>query len=90
VSDRFWLSFSSLFGLSQSVFSYRQPEEVFDRITQVKGDTVRVAYEELPGSDVIDGRLLSGTNPAKPLLRVDQAQPTQAAHEARRGWRIPP
>ena len=74
VSDRFWLSFSSLFGLSQSVFSYWKPEEVFDRITQVKGDTVRVAYEELAGSDVIDGRLLSCTKPDKPLLRVDQAQ----------------
>jgi len=74
VSDRFWLSFSSLFGLSQSVFSYWQPEEVFQRITEVKGDTVRVAFEEIQGSDVTDGRLLSCTKPDKPLLRVNQTR----------------
>jgi hypothetical protein len=73
VSDRFWLTFSSLYGLSQSVFDYFHPTEVFDRITQTKKDTVRVAFEEerFPG---MDGVMLSATNPAKPLLRVDQVR----------------
>jgi hypothetical protein len=73
VSDRFWLSFSSLYGLSQNVFNYYHPEEVFDRITQTKQDTVRVTFEESQIPEM-DGCLLSATNPAKPLLRVDQAR----------------
>jgi hypothetical protein len=70
VSDRFWSSFSSLLNLSRSVFDYFSHEEVFDRITRTRGQSVRVACE-ITGDA---GRMLSCTNPAKPILRVDEVR----------------
>ncbi len=72
VSERFWTSWASMFGLSRSVFDYFTPEEVFDRITRTRGDNVRVTFEQ-PVSH-IGGRLLSCTKPGKPLLPKTHAE----------------
>ena len=68
VSSRFWGSFSSLLNLNRSVFDLFSHEEVFERISQTKRQNVRVACE-VAGEG---GRMLSCTNPAKPILRVDE------------------
>jgi len=70
VSGRFWGSFSSLLNLNRSVFDYFSHEEVFDRITNTKGQSVRVACE----TNGDTGKMLSCTNPAKPLLRLDEVR----------------
>ena len=70
VSDRFWSSFSSLHNLGRSTFTYFDHPEVFERITQKTGNHVRLAFEATDDG----GRLLSCTNPAKPLLRLDEAR----------------
>jgi hypothetical protein len=70
VSGRFWGSFSSLLNLNRSVFDYFSYEEVFDRITRTKGQSVRVACEVIGEG----GKMLSCTNPAKPILRVDEVR----------------
>ncbi len=70
VSGRFWSSFSSLLNLSRSVFDYFSHEEVFDRITRTKGQSVRVACEIIGDT----GRMLSCTSPTKPILRVDEVR----------------
>jgi len=70
VSGRFWSSFSSLHNLNRSVFDYFSHEEVFERITRAKGHEVRIACE-LEGDG---GRMLSCTNPSKPLLKVDDVR----------------
>jgi hypothetical protein len=57
VSQRFWNSFCSLENLSRNVFDYFTHEEVFDRITQAKGHSVRLAVEANPEGT---GQLLSG------------------------------
>ena len=73
VSDRFWTSFSSLHSLGRSVFDYFSHAEVFDRLTQVKGDPVRLTFEG-SGRPAADGRLLSCTQPTKPILQVSQVR----------------
>ena len=70
VSDRFWASFSSLHNLGRSTFTYFSHPEVFQRITEKTGNAVRLAFE----AQADGGRLLSCTNPAKPLLRLDEAR----------------
>ena len=71
VSDRFWNSWSSLFNLSRSTFDYFSHEEVFKRLAGVRQDRVRVTAQ-LDGASGATGTLLSCTNPAKPLLPVDE------------------
>jgi hypothetical protein len=73
VSDRFWNSFSSLFNLGRSTFSYFSHAEVFDRLTKVLNNRARLAYENKPVADT-QGRLLACTAPGKPLLQVDEAR----------------
>jgi hypothetical protein len=70
VSSRFWSSFSSLLNLNRSVFDYFTHAEVFDRITKTKGQAVRVACQ-MNGDT---GTLLSCTNPAKPILQLDEVR----------------
>jgi len=70
VSDRFWSSFSSLHNLGRSVFAFFSHGEVFERITQNTGNHVRVALETQGDG----GRMLSCTNPTKPLLQLDEVR----------------
>ncbi len=72
LTDRFWQSFSTLFGLSQGVFEYFGPEEVFDRITRVREDPVRICLETRRGRTT--GRALTCTDPSRPLVPVDEAR----------------
>jgi len=73
VSGRFWSSFSALYGLNRSAFDYFTHSEVFDRVTQVRKDEVRVSIEHHNDSN-IEPRLLSLTNPTKPVLRLEELQ----------------
>src|SRR5689334_2413168 len=70
VTDRFWSSFSSLHNLGRSVFAFFSHGEVFERITRNTGNSVRLAFESAESG----GRMLSCTNPAKPLLRLDEVR----------------
>jgi hypothetical protein len=78
VSDRFWISWCSLQNQGRSVFDLFSHSEVFSRIVRERGDNVRLAFEvdrqDDIGGKVVDGRLLSCTNPKKPLLPIDAAQ----------------
>lgn len=90
VSDRFWLSFSNVFGLSRSVFNYWSFDEVFNRISQGNSldakRNVRIAYErDKAGNHALgDGRLLSCTNPAKALLTVNEVNQLVERHRGKR------
>jgi hypothetical protein len=70
VSDHFWSSFSSLNNLGRSVFSFFSHGEVFERITQTTGNPVRLALEASGDG----GKMLSCTNPSKPLLQLDEVR----------------
>jgi len=74
VSPRFWSSFSSLFALNRSVFDYFDHAEVFGRIAEKKDKPVRIAFEVNAEAKGSDGRVLSCTNPAKPMLGVNEVQ----------------
>ncbi|MFA9479357.1 DUF932 domain-containing protein [Phycisphaerales bacterium AB-hyl4] len=73
VSGRFWNSFSALYNLSRSVFDYFGHDEVFDRITRTRQDRVRLTAQ-LGEHDDAEGRLLSATNPSRPLLQVGEVR----------------
>ncbi len=77
-TDRFWTSFCSLQSQGRSVFDLFAPSEVFDRIHKKKKDTVRIAIEEDIKPDVggttTHGRLLSMTNPLKPVLGIHEVK----------------
>lgn len=70
-SDRWWQSFAANFGLGTTVFAYFDYAEVFTRIKE-RGvtDKIRVAIERTPKQAP---RLLSLTQPHKPILRFDHA-----------------
>jgi len=78
VTGRFWNSWCSLQGQGRSIFDLFSHGEVFDRINREREDTVRVAIEASDpmqdiGGTVLDGYLLSCTNPKKPLLPLVDA-----------------
>ena len=73
VTDRFWNSFSSLMNMGRSVFDLFSHAEVFDRIHTRNDTMVRVTMEVNPDTNsTAQGRLLSMTNPKKPILQIDQ------------------
>ena len=66
-TDRFWGSFFSRFGISQSIFRYYSHSEVFSRIAErSKDSTIRYCVVRRPGR--YGGRLLGITRPGKPLI----------------------
>ncbi len=81
VSDRFWSSFSSLHNLGRSTFDYFSHEETFDRITRVRGDAVRLAFEDYGENG---GRMLSCTAPGKPLLRLEEVRTLLSEYEGQK------
>lgn len=77
VSTRFWISFGSLFNLGTNLFEYFSHAEVFDRLTEKKGDNVRITIEGVNGptdAPIEIGTLLSCTGPGKPILRVEEVK----------------
>ncbi len=64
---RFWKSFFVRFGISDNVFRYFQPEEVFQRISeQASSDVLRYCIEH-GGQGAT--KLLAVTNPDRPVIR---------------------
>ncbi len=66
-TSRFWKSFFIRFGISESVFRYFQPEEVFERISELASDDLlRYCVERDAGGAA---QLLAVTNPNRPVIR---------------------
>lgn len=70
VGKRFWTSWSSLFNIGRSVLDYWSYSEAFDRISSTHGKEVRITYQKNGNGT----KLLSCTNPSKPILSIDSAR----------------
>lgn len=69
-TDRFWRSFFIRFGISDSVFRYFDPAEVFERISQqAPDDSLRFCVQH--GGDG-KSRLLAVSNPNRPMIRYGE------------------
>lgn len=76
VSGRFWNSWCSLQNQGRSVFDLFSHAEVFSRIQKNRGDKVRIAVESADtpdGGKINNSKLISCTNPTKPLLPIGEA-----------------
>jgi len=73
-TDRFWRSLWSRFGLGPQVLKYWSPQETFERIKKVKGDSARLRYTIEDNAQ--DGKLLAVAAPNKPLVEIEQAAQT--------------
>lgn len=71
-TNRFWDSIGSKFGFGPSIYNYFSYREVFDRVSQVRGDNVRLTVQTSPGrSESTDGwvpKLLAVSSPGTPLI----------------------
>jgi hypothetical protein len=66
-TKRFWKSFFIRFGISDSVFRYFEPPEVFQRISErFPDDTIRYCIERGQGDQ---RRLLAVSNPTRSVIR---------------------
>lgn len=66
-TKRFWKSFFARFFVTECVFRYFEPAEVFDRISErASDDTLRFCLEHRQKGDP---RLLAVTNPGRPVIR---------------------
>ncbi len=66
-TKRFWKSFYLRFGISENVFRYFEPMEVFDRISErAADDTIRCCIERDENGK---SRLLAVSNPNRPVIR---------------------
>jgi hypothetical protein len=70
VSTKFWTSFCSLHDLNRNFFHYYTHQEVFERITTVKGNNVRISIEQWNGRP--GGKLVACTGPGKPILKPNE------------------
>lgn len=67
---RFWKSFFMRFGISDKVFRYFEPEEVFARISErAADDLVRFCIER---SEDDTGKLLAVSSPHRPYIAYDE------------------
>lgn len=78
-SQRFYGSLLSRFALSDSIFQYYSPEEVFARVSSVRGDDpIRYTVEKNPDGDV----LLAVTAPTANAIELPQIEQLFAGHKA--------
>lgn len=69
-TKRFWKSFFNRFGVSDNVFRYFDPTEVFQRISERSADDlVRYCVER---NDKGQSRLLAVSSPKRPVIDYDQ------------------
>jgi hypothetical protein len=69
-TDRFWRSFFIRFGISDSVFRYFAPAEVFERISeQAADDSLRYCVQH---GNAGNPRLLAVSNPNRPMIRYGE------------------
>lgn len=67
-TPRFWRSFFVRYGISDNVFRYFEPAEVFQRISETAvADDLRYCVERNSENDTV--RLLAVTNPQRSLIR---------------------
>ncbi|MEM7316725.1 MAG: DUF932 domain-containing protein [Planctomycetota bacterium] len=70
-TKRFWRSFVTRFGIAENIFRYFEPEEVFQRIAQRRGDEgFRVCIERRPQEKA--DRLLAATSLNRPVIRYGE------------------
>ncbi|HTN75039.1 MAG TPA: DUF932 domain-containing protein [Pirellulaceae bacterium] len=66
-TQRFWKSFFARFGVTDNVFRYFSPDEVFERVSErARNDEVRYCLERDPQGDA---KLLAVSNPKRPIIR---------------------
>src|SRR5690606_33526189 len=71
-TPRFWKSFFSRFGVTDNVFRYFTPEEVFERISLCnQNDRFRYCIER---RDDGTARLLAVSNPKRPIIGHDDVE----------------
>lgn len=69
---RFWRSFFSRFGVTDNIFRYFSPSEVFERISaRAQNDRFRYCLER---SATGEARLLAVSSPKRPIIEHDQAE----------------
>ncbi len=78
-TNRFWKSFFVRFGISDSVFRYFQPEEVFERISGQAADDVLRYCIERDGNG--HSQLLAVTNPNRPVIRYGEVVDLAERHD---------
>jgi hypothetical protein len=77
-TDRFWRSFFIRFGISDSVFRYFDPAEVFERISeQAPNDSLRYCLEH---GGKGKSRLLAVSNPNRPVIRYGEVADLMSRH----------
>jgi hypothetical protein len=80
-TKRFWKSFFLKFGISENVFRYFEPAEVFDRISErAADDMVRCCIERGQDGTV---RLLAVSNPARPVIRYGEITDLVSRYDGR-------
>lgn len=71
-TKRFWKSFFQRFGVSENIFRYFDPAEVFDRIShRAADDSMRVCIERTPDEQP---KLLAVSSPRRPVIRSGEIQ----------------
>jgi len=78
-TDRFWTSLYARYGFNGSFFKYFRHDEVFDRISQVETDRVRVCVER--DDQTGENRLLAVSSPTKPIVLHDDLMSTLNRYE---------
>jgi len=79
-TPRFWKSLFARFFISDNIFRYFEPAEVFERIAQrAKDDELRYCLES---SGAAPPRLLAVTNPQKPIIRHAEVRDLATRHGA--------
>jgi hypothetical protein len=73
-TERFWTSLYARYGFNGSFFKYFRHDEVFDRISQVETDRVRICIER--DDDSGENRLLAVSSPTKPVVLHDDLMGT--------------
>ncbi len=79
-TGRFWRSLFTRYGISETIFRYFSPAEVFGRISERSSDDdIRYCIECREGSA---DHLLAVTNPRRPVITGRQVEEVVAEHDA--------
>lgn len=78
-SARFWTSFSAIYGVSDSIFNYYSHKEVFERISQVRGDSTKSLRFCLDTKKNVALAISQGN---KDVIQIDDVRRVRALREA--------
>jgi len=78
-TKRFWRSFFQRFRISENVFRYFEPSEVFQRISQrADNQRIRFCVERQPGTVP---KLLAATTPGRPMIHFNEISDLVESYE---------